>query len=127
MSDLSDFLPQRIELNALKRIAWDVEQIPVGSGIVVRNSHRSRPDQWWEITLPLMEYDDPDLVALEALYADAEGTTFSFNFHDFADPTDGTIVSVRFDSELQVRNITSTLRHVDTLILVEDIGSVPDS
>ncbi len=122
MTHLSTYLPQRIELLAVRKEEYATEIVTMDSGRELRNNRHANPIRSYDVAMPIMREDDTDLAALRALYAEAQGSLNSFNFHDFTDSSDATVVAVRFDSPLQITAIAPDLFHVDSFTLKEELG-----
>lgn len=115
MAHLSTTLPDRIALGAVRREEWGTEIVRTDGGSEVRNNRWSAPLRFYDVSMPLMERDDADYVALRALYAEAEGSLHSFDMTIW--PDDET-VPVRFDGPLQITGVTTEIDQL-TFTLVE--------
>lgn len=119
MSHLTSFLPQEIELGAVRRVEYSTEVVRTDGGGEVRNARWSEPLISFEISFPPSERDQSIYQAVIDLYRAALGGLHSFNFTDWTDETGSTVIRVRFDSALSITGIASHLDHIDTLTLVE--------
>lgn len=109
-------LPDRIERGASRREEWNTQINTRDDGLETRNNRWSSSLRSYEISLPMMERTDADYIALRALFAEAEGSRYSFGFLDWSD---NQLVTVRFDSPLRITGHTPELDHIDTFSLIE--------
>lgn len=118
-------LPQKMEIGAQRADDWDVEVVPTDGGFEVRNERASSPLRQYHLALPIKTADDADFVALRAMWKDAHGRNFTFNFTDWIDSD---TVRVRFDTGLQFTTPKRMqLHHTDTFTLkqVRDVSPEP--
>lgn len=103
----------------MKRWVWPPEVVTQDSGSEVRNQRWSRPKRSFELSFPPSLRDGAPYLAVIEMFEDTEGGNHTFDFVDWTDETDATVVKVRFDSDLQLTGITTTLDHIDTFTIVE--------
>lgn len=102
MTHLVTTLPDRIEINALRREEWSTDIISTDGGTERRESRWEAPRRSYDVNLPLTKRDDADYLATKVLYAAAKGNLHSFNFKDW---TDDEIIPVRFDGPLTLTGL----------------------
>lgn len=119
---IETYLPQRIELGAIRGEDWETEVVRTDGGGEVRNNRIEEPTRTWEVPTPMMLRTDADYLAIRALYSTTEGLLHSFNLKDPDDDTDMTIVAVRFDSPLRVTFPTTEHVKLETFTLIEVKG-----
>lgn len=116
---LNQYLPQSVEIGAVKRLVWLPEIITTDGGNEVRNQRRSRPTTYFDVSMPTCTRDSADYQAVLQLFEDTLGGTGTFWMTDYTDETGNTVVKVRFDGELQITSPAGHLDHIDTFTLVE--------
>lgn len=116
MADLATTLPEEVELGAVRRLDRGTQVVPQDSGHEISNNRWAAGLRVYEISFPISRRDDPVYQAVLALYEEAEGGLYSFNFIDW---TDGTRVTVRFDGELQISSPATHLDKIGSLVLKE--------
>lgn len=116
MADLSNTLPEQVEINAVRRLEYSTETVVTDAGFEVRNARWAEPLRVYEITYPHAPRDDAVYLAVKQLYEDSLGGLYSFNFKDW---TDGAIVPVRFDSPLEIESPTGSIDHIVAMRLKE--------
>jgi uncharacterized protein (TIGR02217 family) len=116
MADLATTLPQEVELGAVRRLGRGTQVVMQDSGHEVRNNRWANGLRIYEISFPISKRDDPVYQAVLALFEEAQGSLYSFNFIDW---TDGARVTVRFDGELQVSSPATHLDQIGSLVLKE--------
>jgi hypothetical protein len=121
---IETFLPQRIEIGAIRAEDWETVVVRTDGGREVRNNRIEEPTRTWEVPTPVMKRDDADYLAIRALYSVTEGLLHSFNLNDPDDETDTTLVAVRFDTPLRVSYPASDLVKLETFTLIEVKGIV---
>lgn len=119
MAHLIASLPQEIELGAVRRLDYGTETVQTDGGYEVRNNRWSAPLRVYEISYPPAHRDDPVYLAILNLYDEAEGMLHSFDYHEWIDETESTIVPVRFDSPLEITGLTPDIDQVVSLVLKE--------
>ena len=115
-ADLASTLPEEVEIGAVRRLDWGTKSVEQDNGTVVRNNRWSTPLRTFEISFPISDRAGSVYQAVLALYEEAKGGLYSFNFIDWT--TEETVV-VRFDSELQIATPTGWLDHIGQLVLRE--------
>jgi hypothetical protein len=118
-------LPQRIAIGAVTEIEWGTEELMLDSGQVVRNQRWAAPLRTFEVSMPIMARDDEDYTDFLQLVADAKGRLHSFDYIDHKDPTDSTVIAVRFATPVRTISITPDLERVEPFTLEE--VRMPDS
>lgn len=116
MPDLASTLPEKVELGAVRRLEYRTDTVITDGGFEVRNARWAEPLRIYEISLPHSTRDDPDYLAVKALYEEALGGLYSFSFTDW---TDESTVTVRFDSALEIETPASHLDHIVAIRLKE--------
>jgi uncharacterized protein (TIGR02217 family) len=116
---LPDFLPRELEIGAVRRLENQTEVVMTDGGFEVRNNRWSRAKRIYETSFPTSTRDGSVYQEVIALYDLAEGGLHSFNFHDWTDESGGTVVSVRFDSPLEITGLATHLDHIETITLKE--------
>lgn len=119
MSHLDMFLPESVEIGAVKRFEWLPEIVTTDGGNEVRNQRRSRAKHYFDCAVPHSTRSGSAYLAVIQLFEDSLGGTYSFNLRDWTDDSGATVVKVRFDGELQITSPTPDLDHIDTFTLVE--------
>lgn len=116
MTHLSSTLPSSVEIGAQRRLNYNTQVVTTDSGTEVRNNRWAEPLRTYDVSFPVSRRDDANYLAVVALYAEAEGSLHSFDFHDWADDED---VAVRFDGPLSTVGVASHLEHIVEVTLVE--------
>lgn len=116
---LTTALPQEIELGATRRLDYATEIVTTDGGREVRNNRWAAPLRVYEINYPPAHRDDPVYLAILALYEEAAGGLHSFDYHEWLDETESTIVPVRFDSPLEITGLAPDIDQVVSLVLKE--------
>jgi len=116
MAHLEQTLPPRVELGAIRDYDYSTEIVTTDGGHEVRNARWENPLRSYEISFPTSKRDGSDYLAVKALYDLAKGRLHTFSFKDW---TDGTIVTVRFDSKLSIAGVDINHDHIESLKLVE--------
>lgn len=116
MADLTTTLPAEVEIGAMRRLEYSTDIVTMDSGAEVRNARWSAPLKVFEISYPHARTDDANYIAVKALYDEALGSTYSFEFTDYED---GETVTVRFDSPLEIDSPGGDLHHIVSLRLKE--------
>jgi uncharacterized protein (TIGR02217 family) len=116
---LSDYLPREIEIGAIRRLENKTEVVETDGGFEVRNNRWTRAKLVFELSFPTSTRDGTVYQDVIALFNLAEGGLHSFNFHDWTDESGGTVISVRFDSPLEIAGVATHIDHIETLTLRE--------
>jgi uncharacterized protein (TIGR02217 family) len=119
MTHLTNRLPREIELGAVRREDYGTEVVETDGGFEHRNNRWANPKRTYEVSFPTSLRNGSVYQAVVALYEMAQGSLHSFNFVDWTDETGGTVVSVRFDSPLEITGVATHLDHIETLTLRE--------
>lgn len=119
MGHLANYLPETVEIGAIKRIVWLPEVITTDGGNEVRNQRQSRAKVYFDLSMPSCTRDNADYLAVLQMFEDTLGGVDSFNFRDYTDESGLTTVKVRFDGELQISSPVGHIDHIDTFTLVE--------
>lgn len=119
MAHLIASLPQEIELGAIRRLDYGTETVTTDGGYEVRNNRWAAPLRVYEINYPPAHRDDPIYLAILNLYAEACGGLHSFDYREWVDETEATVVPVRFDSALEITGLTPDIDKIDGIILRE--------
>jgi hypothetical protein len=104
---------------------WEGEVESTDGGYEVRNTRWSGPLSGFDVSLPVKAADDPDFVAVRAMWRSARGKVDSFNFTDWVDEQ---TYRVRFDTGLQFTTPRRMpMHHTDTFTLkeVRDVSPEP--
>ncbi len=126
MPDLTTTLPTEIEIGAVKRTNWNTEIVTTDGGREVRNARWSDPLVTYEVSFPTSTREQAIYSAVVALFEEAMGSLYSFNFVDWTDESGMTVVTVRFDGPLQITGVAGHIDHIDTFTLIE-VRDAPDS
>lgn len=116
MADLASTLPPEVEIGAVRRLDYSTTVVTTDGGFEVRRGRWATPLRVYEISYPHAERDDPIYLAVLALYEEALGMAYSFLFRDW---TDDTLVTVRFDSPLEIDSPNGFLDHIVSMRLKE--------
>jgi hypothetical protein len=116
MAHINTTLPREIELGAVRRRKYQTEIVTTDGGHEVRNARWSAPLRTYEISFPPSRRDDPNYIAVCALFDECLGGLHTFSMTDW---TDGSTVKVRFDSDLSLTGIDPRYDHIDSLTVVE--------
>lgn len=116
MPDLASTLPAAVEIGAMRRLEYKTDTVTTDGGFEVRNARWAEPIRVYEVSYPHKNRDDPNYLAILALYDEALGGLFSFSFTDW---TDKSIVAVRFDSPLEIETPVDHLDHIVGMRLKE--------
>lgn len=108
--------PQRVQLGGRRSSSWGTQITTTDSGEEVRNNRWSAPLRSYEFNMPPMLRTDDDYLALKALFLQAQGARYSFEFQDW---TDDEYVNVRFDTSLPMTGLTPDIDHPGTINLIE--------
>lgn len=119
MGHLANYLPESVEIGAVKRLVWLPEVVTTDGGKEVRNQRQSRAKVYFDLSMPTCTRDDPDYLAVLDMFEATLGGVDSFNLRDHTDETGETVHKVRFDGELQITSPLGHLDHIDTFTLVE--------
>lgn len=122
MAHLGDYLPERVELGALRRLSYSNEIVTTDGGYEVRNGRWATPLKTFELSFPTSRRNDDDYLAVIAMFQNSLGGVHSFNFREWTDETGATVVKVRFDTPLEITGIDVNLDHIEKLTLVEVRG-----
>lgn len=117
-------LPTRIETGAVRKDDWDADVQTTDDGGDVRNTRWATPLSEFDVALPVRSADDPDFVAVRAMWKNARGSADTFNFTDWID---GTRFRVRFDEGLQFTTPKRMPKHhIDTFTLKQSRDDSPE-
>ena len=116
MADLATTLPEEVEIGAVRRLDYNTNVVSQDNGFEVRENRWSAPLRVYEITFPTSERTNAIYLAVLALYEEAQGGLYSFNFTDW---TDDATVTVRFDSPLEIQSPAGHLDHIVSMVLRE--------
>lgn len=116
MADLSATLPESVELGARRILQYATEVVTTDGGHEVRNQRWATPLREFEISWPMSLRDGAVHQAVLDLYEEAQGGLYSFRFKDW---TDGQVVDVRFDSQLEIETPATHLDKIVSMRLKE--------
>lgn len=116
MADLACTLPEEVEIGAMRRLEYSTETTTTDGGFEVRNARWAEPLRVYELSYPHAVRTDPVYLAVLELYEEALGGLYSFNFKDWID---GSTVTVRFDSPLEIDSPAGHLDHIVSMTLKE--------
>lgn len=85
MTHLSARLSTHVEIEAVRRPAWDVEIVRMDGGGEVRNSRWSQPLYSFDVSWPAATRDDPVYLEVSNAFHATGGGRDSFAFRDWAD------------------------------------------
>lgn len=119
MAHLANYLPETVEIGAVKRLVWLPEIVTTDGGKEVRNQRQSRAKVYFDCSMPTCTRSNADYLAVLQLFEDTLGGVHSFNLRDWTDETGETVYKVRFDGEVQITSPAGHLDHIDTFTLVE--------
>jgi hypothetical protein len=116
---LNTQLTRNIEIGATRRLVWDIEVVKTDGGNEVRNTRWSAPLRSFDCALPPCTRDNADYLSVQEMWTDTEGGTHSFLFYDYASDE---LVTVRFDSPLEITHLNGHLDKIETFTLQEVRG-----
>lgn len=119
MTHFTDRLPQQVEVGAIRHLTYSNEVVKTDGGAEVRNARWSAPLRSYEISFPTAVRTDPTYLAVIALYDMTLGGTHTFDYAEWTDNTQSTIIKVRFDSPLSIQGVDIKHDHIETLTIVE--------
>jgi len=112
-------LPVQIEVGAVRDLEFSTDIVTTDGGNEVRNARWSTPLRRYQLTVPTSKRDDAAYLQVINLYMVTLGGAHTFEFAEWVDETQGTIVKVRFDSKLSITGIDKYRDHIETFDLVE--------
>ena len=116
MADLASTLPEEVEIGAVRRLEYSTTVVTTDGGYEVRRGRWATPLRVYEISYPHSERTGAIYQAVLDLYEEALGMEYSFFFKDW---TDGSTVTVRFDSPLEIDSPAGHLDHIVSMRLKE--------
>jgi hypothetical protein len=115
-------LTRNIEIGAVRVHGQDsLEVVTTDGGKEVRNLRAEDEARRWEVSLPTCDIDNDreDYDSVRQMWSDTERGLHTFLFYCFVDEE---LVTVRFESPLQITAPAGHLRHIDTFTLKEALG-----
>ncbi len=120
MAHLDIFLPEQVELGAVRTEDWGTEIVPMDGGGSVRNNRWDAPLRTFEMSYPTSKRDAVVYSQVLSVWEQAAGNLHTFNFRDWTDETGATILRVRFDTQLTIAGINRRHDHIESLTIVEE-------
>lgn len=85
MAHIATRLSTHVEINATRRLSWDVEKVRTDGGYEVRNARWSQPLYAFDVAYPAAMRDDATYQSVSQAYHATGGGLDSFAFRDWAD------------------------------------------
>ncbi len=126
MADLSDYLPEELELGPTESTDWNIQVVTTWGGYEVRNAPWDEPLRTYQISFPPSTRDGAVYQAVKQLFDDSAGGLLSFNFRVWTDESGMTVIPVRFDGPMVIEGIAGHLDHIATFT-IKEVRDDPDS